>query len=334
MEQWRGVNLGGWLVLEKWMTPSLFDGRAAIDEYGLCQELGPAKAPKLLDAHRASFITETDFAWIAEHGLNAVRLPVGWWVFGNEPPYVGAIAYVDRAFEWARKYGLQVVLDLHGAPGSQNGNDHSGKAGRRGWGSQETIKQTLDVLEKLATRYGGNSALAAMEILNEPSYRLGRRRLSGFYEQAYARVRKRCDRRVAIIFHDAFRPKRWSNVLRGPSFERVMLDHHYYQVFGWRDRRRLLRRQLSRPQILAERIASVQLQRPVIVGEWSLALPNRAMQSSDATTHKGYADAQLLAMRAARGWFFWSYKTEGGGVWSYRDCVQRGWLPAHFGDQP
>ena len=25
----RGVNLGGWLVLEKWITPSLFEGLQA-----------------------------------------------------------------------------------------------------------------------------------------------------------------------------------------------------------------------------------------------------------------------------------------------------------------
>ena len=27
----RGVNLGGWLVLEKWMTPSIFEGLNAVD---------------------------------------------------------------------------------------------------------------------------------------------------------------------------------------------------------------------------------------------------------------------------------------------------------------
>ena len=32
-----------------------------------------------------------------------------------------------RALSWARKYGLRVNLDLHTAPGSQNGWDHSGR---------------------------------------------------------------------------------------------------------------------------------------------------------------------------------------------------------------
>lgn len=333
MEQWRGVNLGGWLVLEKWMTPSLFKNSTAADEYGLCEELGPNKAPKLLDTHRASFITETDFAWIAEHGLDAVRLPVGSWIFGNEPPYIGAIGYVDRAFEWANNYGLQVILDLHGAPGSQNGNDHSGRAGRRRWGSQSTINQTLDVLETLAARYGSNAALAAIQILNEPSYRLGRRRLTGFYEQAYERIRRHCDTRVAIIFHDAFRPKRWNNILRGPSYERVMIDHHYYQVFSWADKRRSLRQQLLRPQVLAKRITNLQHIRPVIIGEWSLALPRR-VAGPDHDYQQAYATAQLNAMQDARGWFFWSYKTEGGEAWSYRDCVRQGWLPEQLEGKP
>ena len=29
--------------------------------------------------------------------------------------------YILRAFKWARKYGLRVLIDLHSAPGSQNG---------------------------------------------------------------------------------------------------------------------------------------------------------------------------------------------------------------------
>lgn len=31
----KGVNLGNWLVLEKWMNPALFEGTTAEDEYYL-----------------------------------------------------------------------------------------------------------------------------------------------------------------------------------------------------------------------------------------------------------------------------------------------------------
>ena len=35
----KGVNLGNWLVLEKWMSPALFEGTTAEDEYNLPRQL-------------------------------------------------------------------------------------------------------------------------------------------------------------------------------------------------------------------------------------------------------------------------------------------------------
>lgn len=64
-----------WLVLEKWMTPSLFEGLAALDETAYCVELGERAGP-LLKQHWDSFITPDDFAWLAKTGINAVRIPI------------------------------------------------------------------------------------------------------------------------------------------------------------------------------------------------------------------------------------------------------------------
>jgi glucan 1,3-beta-glucosidase len=46
---------------------------------------------------------------------------------------------------------------------------------------------------------------------------------------------------------------------------------------------------------------------------------------------RAYGDAQLVNFDATRGWFFWTYKIEEGGAWSFRDCVGRGWLPDRYG---
>src|SRR5580704_15158218 len=46
----RGVNLGGWLVLEKWMVPTVYRDSDAPDEYGLCLALGD-QAKARLDGH-------------------------------------------------------------------------------------------------------------------------------------------------------------------------------------------------------------------------------------------------------------------------------------------
>jgi len=37
----------------------------------------------------------------------------------------GALAHIDKAFEWGLKHGIAILLCMHAAPGSQNGNDHS-----------------------------------------------------------------------------------------------------------------------------------------------------------------------------------------------------------------
>lgn len=123
----RGVNLGGWLVLEKWMTPSVFEGLQATDETTWCAELGAA-ATQRLQQHWNTFITREDFVWLHERGINAVRIPVGHWIFGADYPYhrsygehrypfvEGGLAVLDRAFAWAKELGLKIVLDLHAAP--------------------------------------------------------------------------------------------------------------------------------------------------------------------------------------------------------------------------
>lgn len=64
--------------------------------------------------------------------MDANRIPVGYWSIDLLPyePYVqGAFPYLIRAVNWARELGLKVLLDLHGAPGSQNGQDNSGLQG-------------------------------------------------------------------------------------------------------------------------------------------------------------------------------------------------------------
>ncbi len=127
--QVRGVNLGSWLILEKWMTPSVFAGApdTVNDEYQLCVHLGPAEAERRLKAHWDSWITEADFVAMKDAGVNHVRIPIGYWAFDikeGEPWVAGSWDYVVKALGWAKAHGIQVMIDLHGAPGSQNGNDH------------------------------------------------------------------------------------------------------------------------------------------------------------------------------------------------------------------
>jgi glucan 1,3-beta-glucosidase len=70
----RGVNLGSWLILEKWITPKPFEGLpdSVKDEYTLCKYLGYSAAQKRLRTHWDTWVTEKDFQSFKAAGLNHV----------------------------------------------------------------------------------------------------------------------------------------------------------------------------------------------------------------------------------------------------------------------
>ena len=80
LQKINGVNLGNWLVLEKWMKPDLFEAFQAEDEISLHRNMEQESLEKHLKAHRDSYITREDFANIAAHGMNLVRIPVPSWM--------------------------------------------------------------------------------------------------------------------------------------------------------------------------------------------------------------------------------------------------------------
>lgn len=163
----RGVNLGGWLVLEPFLTPSFFDkynlSLGIVDEYTLTTYVNTTQGftaiKDLLENHYASFVTEDTFREISEAGLDHVRIPFGYWAVRVWPgdnflPQV-SWRYLLRGIEWARKYGLRVNIDLHSVPGGQNGWNHSGRQGVLDWlngpDGELNGNRTLEIHQQLAT---------------------------------------------------------------------------------------------------------------------------------------------------------------------------------------
>ncbi len=358
----RGVNLGGWLVLEKWMTPSLFDGLQARDETGWCVELGE-RAERILKQHWKTFITRDDFAWLAEIGINAVRIPVGHWLFAADYPYhesyggipcpfvEGGVEVLDRAFDWAEEFGLHVVVDLHAAPGCQNGFDNGGIQDICEWHTQEAyIDYSLLTLERLAQRYGKHPALQGIEVLNEPRWDQETELLKRYTLAGYQRIREYCDDAVAVVFHDGFRSFRdYQGFMSGPEFSNVIFDIHRYQCFVREDVEMDVFGHMQKTVVDWKNEADDIITNSGLksyVGEWSLGLDlkmaelwgngpfdHAQMEMDDFQlnlAYRGYAAAQLACFEKYLGWFFWSYKTETMLHWSFRDCVARGWLPSRF----
>lgn len=330
MKDVRGVNLGGWLVLERWITPSVFEGTDATDEYTLCEVLGAQEAEKRLTRHRKTFIREEHLQRIAEMGMNTVRLPVGYWLFGGETPFVdGADAHVSQLFEWAERYGIGVIIDFHAAMGSQNGWDHSGKAGELGWHTDRAnIDASLRFVRLLAERYGNERALVGIEPLNEPHWDVPLVTLIEYYRRAGEIVQTICPASVAVIVSDAFRPKEMSSALRKAGLGGFVIDMHLYQLFTEADRALDLDGHLEKVSKQWKKELGVMTKHhEILVGEWSAAM-SELYSAVEPGGQRCYNDDDYSRyFRAQRDLFeacdvggtYWTARTEDGGVWSLLD---------------
>ncbi|KAF2841077.1 glycoside hydrolase family 5 protein [Patellaria atrata CBS 101060] len=361
-EKVQGVNLGGWLLLEPWITPSMFEGNAAVDEYTLTEILG-GSAQSTMQDHWDSWITEADFGEIASAGLNHVRIPIGYWSvvpIDGEPFVQGAYKKLGEALDWATGAGLNVMIDLHGAPQSQNGFDNSGKKGSVGWTQGDTVTHTLRVLKKIRDDYASHPAVASIQLLNEPmGPQLDMNVVRQFYMDGWSDIQ---DSGANVIFHDAFQDlESWNSW--GGGMTNLVLDTHHYEVFDLNQLRMSPSEHISSACAYGGRMASSN--KATISGEWCGALTDCAkwlngkdtgarydgtFDNGQGTQYIGscdrkttgtvggltaeekenigrYIEAQLDAYESAQGWIWWTWKTEGAPEWDMRALMAAGVFP-------
>ncbi len=134
----KGVNLGGWL-----------------------------SQGSLEVSHLDSFIKEEDIKRIKGMGCDHLRLPVDFeniYDEKNECDNPIGYKYIDSCIEWCKKYGLNVVLDLHKAPGYIF-DDFEYSAGF--FTNEKLMNLFLDIWDRLSKRYAKYSDMMMFEMLNE-----------------------------------------------------------------------------------------------------------------------------------------------------------------------
>ncbi|KIM27166.1 glycoside hydrolase family 5 protein [Serendipita vermifera MAFF 305830] len=245
-----GVNLGGWLNLEPFISPALYEPffPRAVDEWTLCEQIMARDGN--LDAianHYATFIVEEDFAQIAAAGLNWVRIPIAFWAIETYPgePFLAKTSwtYFLKAIEWARKYGIRINLDFHAVPGSQNGWNHSGKLGDmnflNGVMGVANAQRTLDYIRIMAefiSQPEYKDVIPFFGILNEPQGgTLTKEAMRAFYAEAYKIIRTaggsgQGNGPVISLHESFFGLGDWVGFL--PGADRLAMDSHPYLVFG------------------------------------------------------------------------------------------------------
>ncbi|XXG70693.1 hypothetical protein AAC387_Pa07g0117 [Persea americana] len=285
-------------------------------EFQITNGYGQEKATQVLREHWKSFIVEDDFKFVSQNGLNAVRIPVGWWIASDPtPPWPfvgGSLETLDNAFSWAEEYNLKVIVDLHAAPGSQNGWEHSGsRDGFQDWGkTDENIQQTVNVIDFLTARYAKSPSLIAVELINEPlSPGVSLDRLTKYYKAGYDVVRKHSSTAYVIMSNRLGQADPMELFPLASGRTRTAIDVHYYNLFS----------SMFDNMTVQDNINFINTNRSsqlnaittsngpeTFVGEW---VAEWQVQGAAKEDYQRFAKAQLEVYgRASFGWAYWTLK--------------------------
>ena len=124
----KGVGLGNWILPEGYMWKFGKDGdRPRKIEKIVSDLIGQKKADTFWLKFRQNYITESDIQRIAELGFNSVRPALNSRRFLTEeenPVYVDeGFQLLDSLVSWCKKHRLYIIIDMHGAPGGQTGQN-------------------------------------------------------------------------------------------------------------------------------------------------------------------------------------------------------------------
>lgn len=323
-----GANIGNWLVLERWIQPHLFEQHApnANDEWSFSQQA--SNASEVLKEHWRTWITEDDFRMLSSVGANHIRIPVGYWAFiplVDGEPYIteGQKPELERILQYCAKYDINAIIVLHGLPGSQNGEQHSGHAGAIEFYQRDKYSRSLTAVQAAVDwmnelSYDLKSRISAIEPVNEPQVRDDRefRILSYYYRKSYDIIRQ-SPYQVPMIFSDGWRSlDDWRGLL--PDGANALVDSHIYYAFD---------SSLTASRIIEDicrrRAALKSFNLPVLIGEWSLA----TQISGDEDWSHQFLDTQMSSWNQGAGGTMWTLKNDiNSMVWSFEKLVSQGMI--------
>ena len=198
----------------------------------LANRFGSSKRDELVSTYENNYWTTQDFDNCAEMGMSVIRLPFTYMNLCDDNGNLKSNAFdrLDWFVQNCSQRGMYVILDMHGAFGSQNGMDHSGEIndGKQLYYNQSNKDKTLNLWKKIAEHFKGNPAVAAYDILNEPGIKAAATYSLhwDFYNEIYNTIRSK-DSNHIIIMESCWdadnlpRPSQygWTN---------VAYEYHYY----------------------------------------------------------------------------------------------------------
>ncbi len=330
-----GTNLGGWLVQESWLSPTDI-GR----EYGqidmlieLANRFGKEDAEKLIAAYEDNWVTEKDFEFVKSLGMNCVRLPFTYMNIYDAVQYDetageykrtpfedlalrdDAFDRIDWAVEMCKKYGLYIILDLHGAVGSQNGNDHSGDisvpSGGQLWRDDEIgeicRQKTKDLWVEVAARYKDERCVAFFDLLNEPGIKDANgtqttdKVVWDYFDELYKAIRS-VDKNHAVCMESCWEAANLPDPAQY-GWENVIYQYHHY---NWASEGSMSNSMFYNLKLATLAIADRGV--PTFVGEFNVWGDDARFGEGSQTDEQAWKG--VIELYCGMGWNFttWNFK--------------------------
>jgi len=168
----KGTNLGHWLVPEGYMFKmNQVNAPRKIDEM-LYELVGPDSLQVFWKGFLNNYITHDDIKYLKSIGSNHIRLPFHYKMFTDDL-YMGernaGFKYFDRLLDWCRQEKMYVLLDMHGAPGGQTGDNIDDSYGYPFLFKSKSSQDLMtEIWLKIAEKYKNEPLIIGYDIVNEP----------------------------------------------------------------------------------------------------------------------------------------------------------------------
>ncbi|KAL9632354.1 MAG: hypothetical protein Q9164_005371 [Protoblastenia rupestris] len=335
----RGVNIGGWLLLDSILNAKLLSAAGAVDQWTFDSTTG---ARSKLQAHRETYFTEASVQLLKSYGINAIKIPIGYWTWDNSgTPYAqGADAYLDKAIGWAEAAGIKVWIDV------SNTQDAAAEVSR-----DRALDHSLSILSSIAKKYGSSkyaNTVTAIEIFSSPlalpSTDASARQT--FAKQAYDVMKSAAaNPNMQVIMPDkSSSPSDWVPMSKSlcPTKGMFSVAETMLQTVTPADQSMTQKENIQAACARGIALAGINYDdMSLYIGEFSAAtnatMNNEGWTDDSVQQVRKFVEAQLETFEAyTSGYFLWSWADNSeqitGVGWGIKDGIEKGYIPNPLND--
>lgn len=318
----KGVGLGGWLNMENFITG--YAGNESMMRAEVAKVLGPDRARMFFDRLLTSFFGDADAAFLADAGVNSIRLPVNYRHLEDDAaPFTiieEGFAQLDRVVEVCARHGIYSIIDLHALPGYQNHHWHSDNPTHEPtfWMHPHFQDRAVHLWEAIASRYRDNPWVAGYNPVNEPADET-RAVIGPFYRRLVDAIRAVDPRHLLFLDANTYstEPEIFEQQWGPHGVDGAVYTCHDYALAGFgyggdypgRTRGTWVDKDTLEQTFLRRSAFSRTTGTPIWVGEFGPVYTGDP--DTDAQRRQILEDQLEIYRRHGAGWSVWTYKDIG-----------------------